>query len=501
MVQAQRTERTHNRPDTAPEQVQQKSSSGLSYVFNDTILKENTGRFLPRAKYLAGQDDQERLLKQTRDMAERLEAAGFKAKAPSQISMIMDVTGEVFEVEAWRNINVLPAVAQKNRREMMRDLEHYFHRHGKQYWRYAVITFGDRLPAFSDLSGAVRAAKKKVRKWRHLAKRDFGVTFGFIGFEFPRDADGTYHLHVNVMYRTPLFIDKGNAWRKFTHDFFGSWWRDAGQIANLKEMLKYPFKPNDVEGCDGDELVWLAEQMFNLRITELLGPVQELRKQRRDAGLKVAVVRGSPILRTPYKRPKTQSEIDAEAARREREEAEGKQERKGEAFNIIIGRVMPSFRASPWAESATLVFNYNPNAFWDRDRERLVYLQQNQSQAREIWDAKGCPDPKTALAFAKAIRTTDNVVAFRDARQKARSERDAGEARYIVHNETISVPIEFDDVISQWEGAGDNVIELWSEPDEEPPDPMPPAPQKFLSIFKNVVPVSGSDEDWSDVPF
>lgn len=483
MAQTERRQRPDNRSDERSRQALQKASTGLPFVFNDVVLKENTGSFLPRAKYLASLDDQERLLQQTRDMAEKLESAGFKARMPSNISMIMDVTGEVFELEAWRNINVLPAVAQKNRREMMRDLEHYFHRHGKQYWRYAVITFGDRLPAFSDLAGAVRAAKKKVRKWRHLAKRDFGVTFGFIGFEFPRGADGTYHLHVNVMYRTPLFMDKGNAWRAFTHDFFGSWWRDAGQISNLKEMLKYPFKPNDVAGCDGGELVWLAEQMFNLRITELLGPVQELRKQRKDAGLKVAFIKGNPVLRTPYKRKKTQAEMDAEEARKARQEAEGRPERRGEAYNVIIGRVMPSFRASPWAESATLVFNYNPEPFWERDRDRLTFLKQNQREAREIWDAKGCPDPQTALAFAAAVRTADNVVALSRERQKARAERMTGEARYIVHNETISVPEHFGDLVETWEGTGENVVEMWSEPCISGP-PEPDRPPRYLDIFR-----------------
>lgn len=491
MAQAQRLERAHTEPTRAPLGAgAEKSSSGLSFVFNERIIEENTGAFLPRAKYLASITDQERLLAQTRDMADRLEAAGYKAKLESSVSMIMDVTGEVFDLEMWRNINILPSVAQKNRREMMRDLEHYFatQKDGKRYWRYAVITFGDRLPAFSDLAGAVRRAKKKLRKWRHIARRDFGVIFGFVGFEFPRcPKTGTYHLHVNVMFRTPLFLDKGEAWRKFTSEFFGSWWRDAGQITNLKEMLKYPFKPNDVAGCEGDELVWLAEQMFNLRITELLGPVNALRKQRREAGLKVAMVKGQPVLRTPYKVRKTAAEEAAEELQKRIDEANpeaAEDRKKGEAYNIIIGRMMPSFRSTPWAQSATLVFNYNPEPFWDRDRERLLFLSKNQMEARAIWDAKGCPDPQTAMAFAKACRTADNVVALSSERRVAREKRDSGEAAYIVHNETISVPEVFNDLLREWEGDGENIIELWSEPADLDFDPPPEKPD-YLAIFRN----------------
>lgn len=449
----------------------------------DEVLDANTGIFLPRAKYLASVSDRERLLTQTRDMANKLEAMGYSAIVPSKLVMVTDVTREVIPVEAWRNINVLPLVAQKNRREMLRDIDYFFHVRGKEYWRYAVVTFGDRLPAFADLRGAVQAAKRKLRKWRFEASRDFGVTFGFVGLEFPRCEDGTYHIHANVLYKTPLFLDRGDAWRAFTHQFFGSWWHDAGRIQNVRELVKYPFKPNDVKGCEGEELVWLADSLFNLRIMELLGPINELRRERRDRGLKVTSVRGTPVWRKvdPImrdKKPEPELMYDEDGVI---VEAPPPQPREG--FNIIVSRVMPSFLRTPWAEGATLIYNYVANPISEKAQDRLKYVQEYQQRAREVWDAKGCPDPQTAKAFADAVRTADNVVALSRERQKKRENHGGGEAPYMVHNETISVPEHFGDLVETWEGTGENVVEMWSEPCISGP-PEPDRPPRYLDIFR-----------------
>lgn len=420
-------------------------------------------------KFLAAKLAQETLEQQTLDMAHRLEEVGVPCVFPSSVSLLTDVTKQVIPLPNFRNINVLPSVAQKNRRSLLNDVAFFLENIDREYWRYAVITFGERIPAFGDLRGAISQFKEHMRKWRYDACEQFpGIEFGFVGLEFPRDADGTYHLHANVLYKTPLFFDKGAAWRAFTHRKLGTWWRDAGRIENVRELVKYPFKPNDIEGCEGDELKWLAESTFKMRIAEILGPIQIFRKQRKDRRQRVVAVGGKLRLREigdifDVAKDKTTST--------ERDEKEDKKD----PFNIIVARVPPSFGTTPWAEGGTLIYNYDPDPVGQKSKDRLAEVQLYQMQARNAWDAKGCPDPETALNFAAAIGTSDNVKALWEAKRT----RAGGSASYIVHNETITVPQEFKLLADQWE---ESVIETAQIP--PPTSHPPPSEPDFLANFR-----------------
>jgi len=434
--------------------------SGRRILSFDDFQNSNTARFLPPSKFHENHHAQERLKKQSFEMADKLESLGIDAyqkKAPRMV-LYTTVTKQVKEIPQLRNINVFPLIGQKNRRPMLNELEHYITNidpRAKEFGRYLVITAGQRVKYKNgklNLRKMEKILKRKLARWREEVLEPLGIECIFQGIEFPGDEEKghSYHLHANVLIVPPFLHDDG--WSQFLHDthkHFGTHWRDNGKIENLREMCKYPFKPNDVQGADAYELKWLYENTFGMRIFEALGGFREWRRSIKDQGLKVGRIGGKTYLRHPQP-PIFNEDPD--------EDGELKPRDKSNPENIIVGRMTPGFYATLWSEPAVLIMNYNPNSVFEKSRERLLEVQIYSDEARRIWDAKGAPDPQIALAMAKAA-IADDVTNVR-----ALWKSDP----YIVHNGTISS--------DEHEVIEETFVPL----EDDPPDP----PEiDFLSIF------------------
>ena len=421
----------------------------------DDFQRSNTARFIPPAIYHENWQRQELIRTQSEGMAEKLEEMGVPTRqdGPSMV-MITAVTRQVTEVERFRNINFIPSMAQKNRRNMLNDLEHFLSvidpNVAGAFARYLVATYGQRIKVKYgrlNLLKAIRKFKKKLARWRAEARVRFGIRILFQGLEFPRDADGTYHLHANILYVPPLMLN--GEWEEFlawSHAWFGTWIKDNGRIQNIREMVKYPFKPNDVRGADGHELKWLYENTFKTRIVEALDTFREWRSWKNSQNLKVGRIAGRTYLRRPQ--PIFAERLDDDGEKKERD--------RSSPENIIIARMTPGFYATLWSEPAILVMNYNPRTIFEKSRERLLEVELYSHEARAIWDAKGAPDPATALAMAAAAKADDAT----NVRALWRSAN-----FYIVHNGTIT---------SRDEGRGgfELIEDLADPPDPPENDPL-----------------------------
>jgi len=422
----------------------------------EEVMRLNMGSFMTPRNWLKNCRDSERLHQQTEDLADALEAEGVAARRESGIVRIDDVTHQVTELPSYRNICFLPAVAKRNRRDQVDDLEYFLSKvdSGRgAYWRYITITFGQRIPAGGDLGGAITKANIKMARWRERVLKDLGVVVGFTGLEFPRDEeDESYHLHANVLVRTPYFFDGGEAFRTETQAHFGTWWKDNGQIGNVAELVKYPFKPNSLKGADSSELKWLFDQTFGRRIIRLMGPVSEFRKERKESGKRVFRVKGDLRLRYVCRISAEENGLSED----------GGDEGGGAGENIIVGREAPSFRNSMWATSGTLVYNYNPAPPEHRQgsRRRLETMLGYMADAKADYAASGAPDADIARQFRDALLSNEDESGLRALWNKAGGS-------YIVHNDTISSQD------NESEG-GAEVVELFPEPDP------PPKQAKFL---------------------
>jgi len=338
------------------------------------------------------------LTAQTERLADALADAGLDVRKPSEVVLVGAVTGVVEEVSAYRKVCFLPLVAQRERAPMKNALS-YFVR-SRPHLRYAVVTSGARVPAFGPLRKRIQELHRRVSKWAFEASRDWEVDVFFRATEFTRDESGSYHPHANVVYapRRRLPAHRWKAFLAWSHEFLGAHWKDAGEIAKVDEIVKYPFKPSELDGIDGGEALWLFEQTTRLKFMQPMNAFADFRCEIDRTRHKVALIAGIPRL-------------VEKAPAREKTGASGAGE------NLFMAMTLPQF-LTPWAEPCLCVMHYTRTPQTMIGRLRLERMLEARRQARTWWDEAGAPSPETAKAYGDASVVADNVEPFKP-RQKA----------------------------------------------------------------------------------
>jgi hypothetical protein len=424
----------------------QKGSSAHPWTLED-IVQEDTGNGIDPQDWKKFKDREHKLKQQTEAFADTLEEFGIPARLNRDITAVGLVTGIEYELQQYRNINILPSVAQKNRSQYQKELAFFLEKH--PYTRYAVITDGFRVPAFGSLKKSMSKFSRKISKWAHEIRVRYDIEVFCRVFEFPRsEEDGSYHLHANILYQPPkLSSDEWQNFLEFTSRYFGTWWKDNGKIENLDEIVKYPFKPESLEGCAGEELVWLARELFNRRIFTAMNSFAEFRRWLKASDLKILVRKSKA---TMMKKETFVCHDD-----------NPKQEEKRDPFdaeNMLLAITPPQY-LTPFKEPVALVQGLNWTPKGDRSMDRLADLLIWQTKACDAWYANGAPDPAVARKYAEALAVANNVKPFKKG------------SSYIVHNTTISV--------QEQQASNSNIILISSPKDPDPP----PEPPGFLEIF------------------
>ncbi len=505
----------------------------------DQVIKYGTGVFM--GPYAWGlQKERNRILEEhTAEMVAALEEHGERARYVSNTVRKSLVTGEVVEVEALRNICFFPTVAQKNRRDFINDLGYFMENvdanQGK-YHKYFVLTFGRRqdLVAFGDMGGAIDAANKKMQRWREMAEKEFGIIVHMTALEWTVDKDRTYHLHANVLAKTPFMVDAKEQFARFaarSEEILGGKFLNAGAIRNLREVIKYPFKPVDMKGASSAELFWLFQHTFKRRIIRFHGDLARFRRDRKEDGHRVFKLRNkfrlrevAPIL--PHENG--YSEVDLERLEQQKqleaycEEHQLEPPERGEdGTNILLAKVAPNFEHSMWAEPSVLIMNYQPepDEFDKKGHQRLETLSKWSEEAREAWDASGAPDPATALTMAQAAalgpKNAHNIRALWKSAGPQATFSDVSNfpvidpRLYVVHNGTVSPAqssLQTEDVLDDWNGdpPGDpdypgKVIKFPSKPSENTQTAQ--ADEEDIWFMANSSDFVPEVRDFDDVPF
>lgn len=82
-------------------------------------------------------------------ISRKLESVGIPTRQENQgVYVVGDLSGRCEKLDdGYRHINLIPVVAQRERRELSNQLEYYIDTHNlRRYARYAVITSGQRIP-------------------------------------------------------------------------------------------------------------------------------------------------------------------------------------------------------------------------------------------------------------------------------------------------------------------------------------------------------------------
>jgi hypothetical protein len=187
------------------------------------------------------------LRQQTERMAKILERCGTPVSAPDRAMSLVRPDGAggflVEDLDAYRNINLLPSVQKANRRKALRWLQAYLQQHPRsQYLRYYVITSGERC-ALDQVRARHAWLTKRMNRWRRRILAPKGIEVVAWSIELTIDADLRAHVHANVALIPPRLSQPDlEALYAETSAIFGTHWRDAGIVRNLKEFLKYTVK-------------------------------------------------------------------------------------------------------------------------------------------------------------------------------------------------------------------------------------------------------------------
>lgn len=389
------------------------------------LFQANTGWQQSSEQYRESATKRALLLEQTKQLATALEGEGISAwQEDSDLIAIGEVTGQIDRIDGFRSICFLPTVAQRDRRQILNGLM-YFQNHHKlgRFLRMAVVTAGDRIPLGGELRKTMQKLHRDVSRWAHEADKLWNIAVIYRGSEFTYDTDTkTFHPHANVLY-APRKALKGDKWARFlswSHQRLGAHWKDCGKLDKPQEAIKYPFKPAELEALNGPELAWLFHATYRLKIAQPMkefkywreelvyrvaehdrinpftGEVKTVRvREKRDRPLKVGFIKtiSGAKLHLIEKAPRKKTAPNEHASATD------------EALeNIIVCRLSPQFRFSPYAEPVTMIMNYTPDPVTVDGKERLQEIKARKRQARRYWDANGAPDPRTAVAVGKAQR-------------------------------------------------------------------------------------------------
>ena len=384
----------------------------LADYTHETLVELNTGLSLDPGAWRDRCQAAEKLHQQTEHLASLLEEAGIKAYQDTDITAISAVTGKIDQLDSFRPIRFLPAVAARERRPHLNALRYFLESDtaAKKYTRYAVITCGEPIEAFGQLREAIADLTRRISKWSHEIRRKYDIEVLYRGLEYTRklrdddDENYTYHLHANVLY-WPHRQLRATEWAEFlsyTKDKIKSHWKDNGKIEDIREIIKYVIKPDDLKDIEADEVKWLFEETFKTRVSTPLNSFKDFVSELEENRQKVVYV-GKQGLKLVEK-----------ARRLDHSSREDRPKSGIRPKNIILGVTLPQFRNSPWSEPVILVQNYEPGAVGEGAVEFRVRLKMLRDDARATWDRNGAPDPEVALAVAQAWRDGgDNVEPIR----------------------------------------------------------------------------------------
>ena len=424
----------------------------------DEILERETGKFIPTEVLRELKKREKRLKQQTQHLIHALSEQGVKSVI-GYLDKVYLVSGHVERVEVLRNINFLPLVAQKNRRIYIKELQAYLSSRLsiEKYTRYGVITNGERIQSFDNLGEQMSQFSRKISKWACEIRERFDIEVHCRVFEMPRNEDGTYHLHANILYQPMQKLPEGmwDEFLKFTHAYFGTVWEDHGKIRNINEIVKYPFKPENLQNLhkNPEEVKWLYDELFNRRIFTAMGDFKKFRKKIKDSGKKVVIIGGKVYYQKKERFTNRNDKSPEKEERRDKKDAE----------NIILAITAPQFFTS-YKEPVAVVKNLNMAPFGEKSMERLADLLHVQAKTKDYWVQNGAPSVEVALAQLKAIEIANNVEVLNTKKKTGLYSSQKND----------NCPDLFD--------MNTNIVEFKTDKTEKFTDP-PPKPSGFLDIF------------------
>lgn len=226
---------------------------------HDQAVEQNYKLVMEAERWAENGERRDLLRVQTDRYADILERFGVQARLDRLVTALGGSTGGVDWAEGFRNTNVLPLVASRNRRSVLRDLQYWMMHVVGRPVRYGVVTFGANVDLYGPLREATQAGQRRISKWAAWARDEFGVNVvGRFG-EMTVNEALSLHPHANTIYwlDRPVSKDRWKAFLTGSWSRFGARWKDNGVVRDASEIVKYFAK--------GDDLSLLADMACQVR--------------------------------------------------------------------------------------------------------------------------------------------------------------------------------------------------------------------------------------------
>ena len=248
-------------------------------------------------KWEEGQSQHAHLIKQSHEIAEKLESVGIEAYDHNQDLVLIGLHSKQFKVvENFRNINFIPSVARKNRSRQSKELSYFLQENTN--CRMWTISTGRRCNS-SDLICRVKKLHRQISKINSMSFMiEAGASFVFRATEFgevaPHGDDLSFHPHAHALLYLDRYLPKAH-WSKLLSKmqaYFGAHCHDDGKITDPRELVKYCVKPSDLEHLSAEQVALLYNSTKGLRLCEPLRKFRKLRSHIRKEKLKVIQRKG-----------------------------------------------------------------------------------------------------------------------------------------------------------------------------------------------------------------
>ena len=248
-------------------------------------------------KWEEGQSQHAHLIKQSHEIAEKLESVGIEAYDHNQDLVLIGLHSKQFKVvENFRNINFIPCVARKNRTRQSKELSYFLQENTN--CRMWTISTGRRCNS-SDLICRVKKLHRQISKINSMSfMLEAGASFVFRATEFgevaPHGDDLSFHPHAHALLYLDRYLPKAE-WSKLLakiQAYFGVHCQDNGRITDPRELVKYCVKPSDLDHLSAEQVALLYNSTKGLRLCEPLRKFRKLRSHIRSEKLKVIQRKG-----------------------------------------------------------------------------------------------------------------------------------------------------------------------------------------------------------------
>lgn len=336
------------------------------------------GREVARDTFIDGRIRERQLREQSEKLVERLEKMGISGRTVrGETTIIGLVSGEAERATDFRNSNLIPIQQSRNVHEMHKHVRYMVDTSKPGRLRMLVVSGG--WCRFDEYRKNHQEHTRRMSKFAaHPRLRKYGISVEYYNVEntIHRDGVAMLNLHSHALFRSNRYLGK-KKWADFlafSRRFFPKGYVNDSKIQKPSEVVKYVFKPAELDALTDPELGELFQQITGGRpkVDEETGdfvyqpgtdeqimegplkffhPLGDMRRFR--SALKV---NGQKLLLVPTQDDRWVWRVTEKRKRQARpEEGDGRTENRV----LAITRPMPRF--TPRMEPCVIVAEYTGN--------------------------------------------------------------------------------------------------------------------------------------------